>query len=145
MKLVIQRVTKASVEVEGKIVGEIETGLLVLLGIGREDTGDEIPWLARKLVDMRIFSDENGKMNLSLHDVGGRILLVSQFTLYANCLRGRRPDYIESAPPDKANELYQRFAAELQAIGHTPEMGIFAADMKVCLVNDGPVTIILEK
>ncbi len=145
MKLVIQRVTQASVTVENRIVGSINTGLLVFLGIGKNDTGEEIPWLAKKLIDLRIFNDSQGKMNLSLEDVKGRILLISQFTLYANCLRGKRPDFIEAAPPEKGEELYIRFAEALKQLGHVPEMGLFGADMKISLLNDGPVTIILEK
>jgi D-tyrosyl-tRNA(Tyr) deacylase len=145
MKLVIQRVSEASVTVENTVIGCIEKGLLVFLGIGKNDTGEEIPWLAKKLVDLRIFEDENGKMNLSLADVQGGILLISQFTLYANCMRGKRPDFIEAAPPDKAKQLYMEFASELEQLGCTPQMGKFGAEMKVRLLNDGPVTILLEK
>jgi D-aminoacyl-tRNA deacylase len=145
MKLVIQRVTQASVKVDNKVVGSIDIGLVVFLGIGKDDTGKEIPWLAKKLIDLRIFNDDNGKMNLSLEEIGGKILLISQFTLYANVARGKRPDFLESAHPVKAEDFYMQFAAALNHLGHLPEMGIFGADMKVSLLNDGPVTIILEK
>jgi D-aminoacyl-tRNA deacylase len=145
MKLVIQRVSQASVMVDKMVVGSINTGLVVFLGIGSNDTGDEIPWLTKKLIDLRIFNDDKGKMNLSLEEVNGKILLISQFTLYANCARGKRPDFLDSAHPEKGEDLYIQFAAALNHMGHLPEMGIFGADMKVSLLNDGPVTIILER
>ncbi len=145
MKLVIQRVSSATVEVEGKIVSSIKKGFLVLLGISCEDNGSQIDWLANKLVDLRIFEDENEKMNLSLKDAGGEILLVSQFTLYASCKKGRRPDFNAAARPELAEELYLKFAKRLEDLGIKTELGIFGAHMNINLVNNGPVTIILEK
>ena len=145
MKLVIQRVSSAAVEVEGKTVSSIKKGLLVLLGISCEDNGSQIDWLANKLLDLRIFEDKNGKMNLSLKDVGGEVLLVSQFTLYASCNKGRRPDFNAAARPELAEELYLKFAKSLKDLGIKSELGIFGAHMNINLVNDGPVTIILEK
>ncbi len=135
----------ASVEVEGKIVGKIGTGLLIFLGIGANDDGSEIPFLTKKVSELRIFSDKNGKMNLSLNDIKGEILLISQFTLYANTKRGRRPDFIDAAKPEKARELYHQFGIELENLGIHTSKGIFGANMKISLINDGPVTIILEK
>jgi len=145
MKLVIQRVNFAKVNVNDKTVSAIEKGLLILFGVGRDDDGSEIDWLARKTIDLRIFSDEQGKMNLSLKDVNGEILLVSQFTLLADCRRGKRPDFNRAAEPKTAREYYHRFAAALEKFGIKPKTGIFGADMKILLENDGPVTIILEK
>ncbi|MCK4312301.1 MAG: D-tyrosyl-tRNA(Tyr) deacylase [Candidatus Cloacimonetes bacterium] len=145
MKLVIQRVSSAKLEVDGKIVSEINKGMLVLLGISNTDNGSQIEWLAKKLVDLRIFADENGKMNLSIKDVQGEILLVSQFTLYASCQKGRRPDFNNAARPDIAEKLYLEFAEELKKNGIDPRLGIFRAHMNISLTNDGPVTIILER
>ena len=145
MKLVIQRVSSATIEVEGKTVSSIEKGLLVLLGITCEDNGSQIDWLANKLVDLRIFEDGNGKMNLSLKDINGEILLVSQFTLYASCNKGRRPDFNAAARPELAEELYLKFAKKLEELGVKLELGIFGVHMNINLVNDGPVTIVLEK
>ena len=145
MKLVIQRVSSAKLEVDGKIVSEINKGMLVLLGISNTDNGSQIEWLAKKLVDLRIFADENGKMNLSIKDVQGEILLVSQFTLYASCKKGRRPDFNNAARPDIAEKLYLEFAEELKKNGIDPRLGIFRAHMNISLTNDGPVTIILER
>ena len=145
MKLVIQRVSSAAVEVEGKTISSIEKGLLVLLGISCEDNDSQIDWLANKLVDLRIFEDENGKMNLSMKNINGEILLVSQFTLYASCNKGRRPDFNVAARPESAEELYLKFAEKLVELGIKPELGVFGAHMNINLVNDGPVTIILEK
>lgn len=145
MKLVIQRVKKASVEVENKIVGEIEQGFLVLLGVGPEDTKETADYLVQKLIKLRVFEDENGKMNLSLKDIHGELLIVSQFTLYADCNSGNRPSFTLAAKPDKANELYEYFIKKCQEENVKVEHGIFGADMKVELLNDGPVTIILEK
>jgi len=145
MKLVIQRVNFAKVNVNDKTVSAIEKGFLILFGVGRDDDGSEIDWLARKTIDLRIFSDEQGKMNLSLKDVNGEILLVSQFTLLADCRRGKRPDFNRAAEPKTAREYYHRFAAALEKFGIKPKTGIFGADMKILLENDGPVTIILEK
>ena len=145
MRLVIQRVTHASVTVENEAVGEIGKGFLVLLGIGPEDTESEADFLVQKLIKLRIFEDENGKMNLSIKDVNGELLIVSQFTLYADCSGGNRPSFVNAAKPEKANELYEYFIKKCKEENIKVEHGIFGADMKVELLNDGPVTIILEK
>ena len=145
MKLVIQRVSSAKLEVDGKIISEIDKGMLVLLGISNTDDGSQIEWLAKKLVDLRIFADENGKMNLSIKDVHGEILFVSQFTLYASCKKGLRPDFNNAARPNIAEKLYLEFAEELKKNGIDPRLGIFGAHMNISLTNDGPVTIILER
>jgi D-tyrosyl-tRNA(Tyr) deacylase len=144
MKAVIQRVTRASVEVECRMVGTIGEGLLVLLGVAKGDTESDCRFLAEKLRSLRIFSDAAGKMNRSLTDVGGSVLLVSQFTLLGNTKNGRRPSFDEAAPPDEAKRLYERLAAALRAQGTPVETGVFAAHMKVELLNDGPVTFLLE-
>ena len=144
MKAVIQRVASASVSVDGKTTGEIGRGLLVFLGVAEGDTEAEAILLARKIVNLRIFSDENGQMNLSVKDIDGEILVVSQFTLLADCRHGNRPDFFASAKPPLANELYERFKSLLkQEIGQV-QCGIFGADMQVSLLNDGPVTILLD-
>lgn len=145
MKLVIQRVKNAKVDVEGKTVGKIEKGFLVLLGVTHTDTKEIADYLVKKLCNLRVFEDENGKMNLSLKDVGGKLLIVSQFTLYADCSVGNRPSFINAAKPDFANELYEYFCERCKENGIEVEKGIFGADMKVNLLNDGPVTILLEK
>lgn len=145
MKIVVQRVKHAQVEVEGKIVGKIKNGFMVLLGVTHNDTEKEADYLVKKLCKLRVFSDENDKMNLSIKDVNGELLIISQFTLYANCKDGNRPSFIEAAKPDKANELYEYFCNECQKNEIKVEKGIFGADMKVSLLNDGPVTIIIEK
>lgn len=145
MRLVIQRVKEAKVSVEGKVIGSIGEGLLVLLGVHKEDTSDVIPWYLNKLLNLRIFEDENGKMNLSVKEIGGKILLVSQFTLYANCNNGRRPDFIQAAPPQIAEPLYEQFAAAIKKELGEIQTGQFGALMEVSLVNNGPVTIILEQ
>lgn len=144
MKLVIQRVTKASVTVENNMVGEIGKGFLVLLGVGLEDSEKEADYLVQKLIKLRVFEDENGKMNLSLKDIEGELLIVSQFTLYADCSGGNRPSFINAAKPEKANKLYDYFISKCKEENIKVEHGIFGADMKVELLNDGPVTIILE-
>lgn len=145
MKAVIQRVLSAEVRVDGETVGEIEKGLLVLLGVMEGDTEREAALMASKLSKLRIFEDENEKMNLSVLDVGGSILSVSQFTLCADVKKGNRPSFTPSAAPDTANELYEKFNGYLLSEGvKTVEKGIFAADMKVSLINDGPVTIIFD-
>ena len=145
MKLVIQRVTKASVEVENKIIGQIEKGFLVLLGVGPEDNYELADCLVEKLCNLRVFEDENKKMNLSIQDIDGELLIVSQFTLYADCKKGNRPSFANAAKPEKANELYEYFIEKSKIKVRKVEHGEFGADMKVSLINDGPVTIILEK
>ena len=145
MKLVIQRVKNASVTVEEKVVGEIEKGFLVLIGIKVGDTKEHADYLVKKLCNLRVFTDENDKMNLSLKDVEGKLLIVSQFTLYANCNDGNRPSFIEAARPEEAIPLYEYFCDECAKRGFEVQKGIFGADMKVQLLNDGPVTIIIEK
>jgi D-tyrosyl-tRNA(Tyr) deacylase len=145
MKALIQRVSSASVTVEGNCVAEINTGLLILLGVTESDNQKEASWLASKVVNMRIFNDSEGKMNLSLLDVGGDALAVSQFTLYADARKGNRPSYIQAARPELAKPMYEAFVAELEKLlGKPVPTGVFGADMKVSLVNDGPVTIMLE-
>ena len=145
MRAVIQRVSAASVEVSGEIVGEIKHGLLVLLAVGNGDSQKEMLLIAKKTVDMRIFADENGKMNKSLCEVSGGILVISQFTLYGDCKKGRRPYFIGAAPPAEAERLYEAFCARLSELGATRvEKGIFGGHMHVSLTNDGPVTIILD-
>ena len=145
MKLVIQRVKRASVEVDNKIVGKIFQGFLVLIGVGPEDTQETADYLVQKLIKLRVFEDENEKMNLSLKDINGELLIVSQFTLYADCNGGNRPSFSNAAKPDKANELYAYFIKKCKEENIKVENGIFGADMKIELLNDGPVTIILEK
>jgi len=145
MKIVVQRVKNAQVEVEGKTVGKIGRGFLVLLGVTHTDTKEQADYLVKKLCKLRVFTDENDKMNLSLKDVNGKLLIVSQFTLYANCSEGNRPSFIDAAKPEQANELYEYFCLECEKNGIHVEKGIFGADMKVSLLNDGPVTIVIEK
>lgn len=145
MKLVVQRVKNAEVKVDGKTTGSIEKGFLVLLGVTHTDTKETVDYLVKKLCKLRIFEDENEKMNLGLKDVGGSLLIVSQFTLYADCSEGNRPSFINAAKPDMANELYEYFCDKCKEQSIKVEKGIFGADMKVSLLNDGPVTIILEK
>lgn len=144
MKAVIQRVRHASVVVEGETVGEIGVGLLVLLGAWRDDAEEDVRYIARKVAELRIFSDVEGKFNLSLADVGGSVLLVSQFTLYADTRKGRRPSFTDAAPPDLAQALVDKCAQLLREAGVHVEEGRFGADMDVSLLNDGPVTIILD-
>ena len=144
MKLVVQRVKKAEVKVDGNIVGKIDKGFLVLIGIKVGDTKEQADYLVKKLCNLRVFSDENDKMNLSLKDVNGELLIVSQFTLYANCKEGNRPSFVEAAKPDIAIPLYEYFVSECKKIIPVVETGIFGADMKVDLLNDGPVTIIMD-
>ena len=145
MKFVIQRVKEAEVKVDGQTTGKIDNGFLVLIGITHTDTKEIADYLVKKLINLRVFEDENGKMNLSLEDINGSILLVSQFTLYADCSGGNRPSFTEAAKPDFANELYEYIISECKKKVEKVETGIFGADMKVSLKNDGPVTIILEK
>ena len=145
MRVVLQRVTSASVEVDKSITGKIGHGLLILLGIEQNDTQKEIDWMVKKITSMRIFSDEAGKMNLSVLDINGRLLVVSQFTLFASTKKGNRPGFIRAATPTVAIPLYEEFVRQLASISQTKvETGIFGADMKVNLVNDGPVTIIID-
>lgn len=144
MKLVIQRVEHASVTVDGEVVGRINGGFLVLVGIGTEDGEKECERLAAKMINLRIFSDENGKTNLSLKDVGGELLVISQFTLYADCRKGNRPNFLMAKEPNEAKRLYEYFAELCRREIPVVETGIFGADMKVELLNDGPFTIVLE-
>lgn len=145
MKAVLQRVANANVKVDNKIIGEINGGLMILLGVWENDTKEDADKLIKKIPYLRIFEDENEKMNLSCLDVNGEILVVSQFTLCADCSHGRRPSFIQSAPPKEANELYEYFVDELKKSGVSKvQTGEFGADMKVSLLNDGPVTIILD-
>jgi D-aminoacyl-tRNA deacylase len=144
MKAVLQRVSQASVTVDGKVVGSIGVGLLILLGVERGDEEKDAEFLARKSVEMRIFADEAGKMNRSVQDVAGSILLISQFTLAAEWKKGRRPSFIRAAEPIEGNRLYEHFATIVNNLGVPVEKGVFGAHMDVALVNDGPVTIILD-
>ena len=144
MKFVIQRVTKASVTVDSKTVGAINKGFIVLIGVSNEDTKEVADKLVKKMLGLRIFEDENGKTNLSLDDVGGELLLISQFTLYADCKKGNRPSFTNAGAPDMANALYEYIIAECEKAGKKVEKGIFGADMKVELLNDGPFTIVLD-
>jgi D-tyrosyl-tRNA(Tyr) deacylase len=144
MRAVVQRVTSARVEVAGTVVGEIGAGLLVLLGVAREDALSDADYLCEKIINLRIFDDDVGKMNRSLLDTNGSMLVVSQFTLYGDVRRGRRPSYSDAAEPDKANELYQVFVGRVRSFGVKVETGVFQAMMKVSLTNDGPVTILLD-
>ncbi|MDD3361044.1 MAG: D-aminoacyl-tRNA deacylase [Hespellia sp.] len=144
MKFIIQRVTEASVEVNQEVIGQIEQGYMVLIGVAEEDTTEIADKMTKKMIGLRIFEDENGKTNISLADVNGALLLVSQFTLYANCKKGNRPSFIEAGSPDKANALYQYIISECKKQVPVVQTGEFGADMKVSLVNDGPFTIILD-
>lgn len=145
MRAILQRVTSASCMVDGQITGQINTGFLVLLGIEDADTSEDVQWLAQKIAGMRVFGDENGLMNKALADVDGRILLISQFTLFAQTKKGNRPSFIRAAKPDKAIPLYEQMIAALTTLtGHPTATGIFGADMKISLINDGPVTIIMD-
>lgn len=144
MKAVLQRVTHASVKVDGKITGQIGCGLLVFLGVGENDSEDDVNRIAAKISRLRIFSDENDKINLSVNDINGNLLIVSQFTLYADCRKGNRPNFTMAAKPEHAERLYQLFIDECKKYIPTVESGIFGADMKVELLNDGPFTVILD-
>ncbi len=144
MRLVVQRVTNANVTVDGKTTGKIGNGLLVLLGVGAEDTKEILEKMADKMLRLRIFADENDKTNLSISDVGGELLIVSQFTLYADCKKGNRPSFVKAGNPQTANELYEYFKEYCKKSVPVVESGIFGADMKVELCNDGPFTIILD-
>ena len=144
MRAVVQRVTNADVKIDGRVNGKIDDGLLVLLGVGNGDTEEDMKYIADKIIKLRIFSDENDKMNLSLEDVGGSMLVISQFTLYGDCSHGRRPYFGNAMEPVTANEMYEKFVAYIKEQGIHTETGEFGADMKVSLTNDGPVTIILD-
>ena len=144
MRAVLQRVSRASVEVEGQVVGRIEMGWLVLLGVAKGDADDDADRLADKVVGLRAFNDDAGKMNLAVGDIGGAVLVVSQFTLLGDCRAGRRPSFIEAADPSEAERLYLRFADRIRESGLAVETGVFRADMKVDLLNDGPVTLLLD-
>ncbi len=145
MKLVIQRVKEANVTVDEKVIGKISKGYVVLLGVGKEDTKETADFYINKLLKLRIFEDNQGKTNLSLADVSGELLVISQFTLYADASKGNRPSFINAAPPAEAKELYDYFVNRCKEQGYTVETGSFGADMKVSLVNDGPFTIILDE
>ncbi len=145
MRVVLQRVREASVSVEGRVVGSIGAGFVVLVGFTAGDGADQVAWMAEKVVGLRVFSDDDGKMNRSLAEIGGSVLVVSQFTLYGDTSRGRRPSFIGAAPPELAEPLYARFADALRGRGVPAETGVFGAVMDVALVNDGPVTLILER
>ena len=144
MRAVLTRVNSASVTIDGQVVGQIGKGFLILLGVGPEDTPEHCKYLAQKALGLRIFEDENGKMNLGLDSIGGEVLVVSQFTLFGNCRKGRRPSFTDAADPVLGERLYEQFLAECEALGFPPQHGRFGADMQVASVNDGPVTLILD-
>ena len=144
MRAVLTRVNSASVTIDDEVVGKIGKGFLILLGVGPEDTEKECRYLAEKALGLRIFEDENGKMNLGLDSVGGEVLVVSQFTLYGNCRKGRRPSFTDAAGPELGNTLYEKFLSVCEELGYPPQHGRFGADMQVESVNDGPVTLILD-
>jgi D-tyrosyl-tRNA(Tyr) deacylase len=144
MRAVVQRVTKGNVEVEGNIVGSIDKGLVVLLGVSEKDTKDDVAYMSDKILNLRVFDDEEGKMNFSLLDIKGELLVVSQFTLLGDCRKGRRPNYMAAAKPELADALYNEVVKLCRAQGIKTETGVFQADMKVNIVNDGPVTLILD-
>ncbi len=144
MRAILTRVKSASVTIHGETAGQIGKGFLILLGVGPKDTERECRYLAEKALGLRIFEDENGKMNLGLEAVGGQVLVVSQFTLYGNCRKGRRPSFTEAAGPELGNRLYEQFLSDCADLGYPPEHGRFGADMEVASVNDGPVTLILD-
>ncbi len=144
MRAVLTRVSSASVTIDGEVVGKIGRGFLILLGVGPNDTEKESKYLAEKALGLRIFEDENGKMNLGLDAINGEVLVVSQFTLFGNCRKGRRPSFTDAAGPELGNKLYEQFLADCEKLGYPPQHGRFGADMKVESVNDGPVTLILD-
>ena len=145
MKIVIQRVTNANVKVNNKVVGEIKQGFVVLLGVSNQDTEETVEQMVHKVLNLRIFSDDRGKMNLSIKDINGELLVISQFTLYADCSKGNRPSFSNAGKPEHANKLYEHFINIAQKEGIHTQHGIFGANMKIDLINDGPVTIVLEK
>ena len=144
MRAVVQRVSKASVTVDGKVTGSIENGLLVFLGVGKEDSQEDIAFVAKKIINLRIFEDAAGKMNLSVKDINGEILLISQFTLFGDCRKGRRPDFTQAGPPQLAKKLYEKTIEAINEKGIPVQTGIFAAHMDIDSINDGPVTLILD-
>ena len=144
MRAVLTRVKSASVTIDGQVVGQIGQGFLILLGVGPDDNEQTCRYLAEKALGLRVFEDENGKMNLGLDQVGGQVLVVSQFTLYGNCRKGRRPSFVEAAPAELGNALYEKFLSICEELGYPPQHGQFGADMKVESINDGPVTLILD-
>lgn len=144
MKAVLQRVNSASVIANGEAAGACKRGFLILLGVGREDTEEDARLLANKIAAFRVFSDENGKMNLALHDIGGEVLVVSNFTLYASYSHGNRPDFLQSAPPDEASRLYEYFVALLREKIPSVQTGVFGADMQITMEADGPITVVME-
>lgn len=145
MRAVLQRVTEANVKVDGEIIGQIENGLMILVGFGKEDTEEKLDWMVNKILNLRVFSDENDKINLSVTDIKGELLIVSQFTLYWNCKKGTRPSFDGAMDPINAEKLYDKFVEKMQTSGLKIQTGSFGADMKVSLVNDGPVTVELER
>lgn len=145
MRTIVQRVKQASVSVNSQVIGKIDHGLLVFFAVHKNDSINTTSWMAKKLAHLRIFPDEKGKMNKSVLDIHGAVLVVSQFTLYANCESGRRPDFIDSAPPDFAEQVYERFTLDIKELLGSVQTGKFAADMQVELINDGPVTMIVDK
>ncbi len=144
MKIVVQRVKEANVKVDNEIVGKISEGLMLLIGVDEDDDTNDADWLIKKIIDLRIFSDQEGKMNLSVKDISGEILCISQFTLISDYKKGNRPSYIKAAKPEKAIPLFEYFKQEIKKSGLKIESGIFGADMKVSLLNDGPVTLVLD-
>ncbi len=144
MRIVVQRVKEAQVKVEDEVVGKIGKGVLVFFAVHKDDTPDKTLWLAQKLIHLRLFGDERGKMNLCLEEVKGEVLIVSQFTLYGNCIEGRRPDFIESAPPALACPIYEKFVEEVKKYIPKVDTGVFGAYMEVSLVNDGPITFLID-
>ena len=144
MRAILTRVTSASVTIDGEVVGKIGKGFLILLGVGPQDTPEHCKFLAQKALGLRVFEDENGKMNLGLEQVEGQVLVVSQFTLYGNCRKGRRPSFTEAAGPELGNALYEKFLQICAELGYPPQHGRFGADMKVESINDGPVTLIMD-
>lgn len=144
MRAIVQRVTQASVSVDGEVIGQIRKGFMVLLGVADEDTEADMKYIADKIINLRVFEDENEKMNLSLGDVGGELLVISQFTLFGDCRKGRRPSFDKAGKPEAAKKMYQEVCQYFKECGIKTETGRFAADMKVSLINDGPVTLMLD-